>query len=165
MRRSTVLLLITPALLFASQNYLALTFNPGSAGLVMTYTYTINMTIIGPLGFSYSTSTYSTVTVPNLPISTTINITQTPTAIGTWSVNLGIEVTANNGVEVASTSTSTLMTFKAGSSNTQTFSISLPNGGSINGELVLYIAGIPTPALLATLAGALVGIRRKFKKN
>ncbi len=165
MRKAIVILSLLSGLLLASQNYIALTFNPGANGVVMTYTYTLNMTLIGPLGFTFVTSTQSVVTVPNVPLSTTIEITETPTAIGTWTVNLGLEVTADNGVSVASTSTSTLMTFKAGAENTQTFTVSLPNGGSINGEVVLYIAGIPSPALLAAAAAALIGLRRKAKRN
>lgn len=154
MKRAFVLMSLLPALLLASQNYIALTFSPGAQGIIMTYTYTLNMTLLGPLGFQYVTSTSSVVSVPNVPISTTIDITQTPTAFGTWSLDLGIAVTADNGISVASTSTSTLMTFKAGGENTQTFSISLPNGGSISGEIVLYIAGIPAPALMAAAAAA-----------
>ena len=160
MKKVLALIALLPALVLAD-NYIALTFHPGSNGIVMTYTYTLYLTIEGPFGFSYNTSTASVVTVPNLPLSTKIDISATPTLFGEFTVNGTIVVTADNGVSVASTTQPFVMTLKAGQTNTKTISVSLPNGGSIEAFIQFYIAGIPAPALLAAFAGGLLGLRRR----
>ncbi|UXD22757.1 hypothetical protein IPA_07990 [Ignicoccus pacificus DSM 13166] len=160
MKKALALIALVPALLFAN-NYIALTFNPGASGVVMTYTYTIYLTLQGPFGLSYTTSTASEVTVPNVPLSTTIDITYTPTLVGEFTIDGNIAVTANNGLTVANTTVPFTMTLRAGETNMQNITVSLPNGGEVDAYIQFYIAGIPAPALLAAAAGALIGFRKR----
>ncbi len=164
MKKVLALLMVLPVLALAD-NYIALTFSPGSAGVVMTYTYTLYLTIQGPFGFSFTTSTGSVVSVPNVPLSTTISINETPTLVGEFTIEGSLAITANNGASVASTTQPFTMTLKAGETNTQSISVSLPNGGSVEAFIQFYIGGIPAPALLALAAGGLLGLRRRKSKQ
>ncbi|NPA85321.1 MAG: hypothetical protein GXO07_04875 [Crenarchaeota archaeon] len=152
------LLLAAPAL---AENYIALTLSPGAGGVAITYTYRIEVSA-GPLSLSNS----DVITAANVPYSTTISITQTPTLI--WPIELEgeIYVTAqdSNG-NVATGRQSFTMMLEPDKTNTLNIDISLTNGGSITGEVVLYVAklSIPFAGLLAVGLAALLG--RRMKRN
>jgi len=165
MRKGLVLLALLPALVLAD-NYIALTFHGGANAPVVTYTYTIALTINGPLGINYATNTSSVVTLLNVPeISTTVSISYTPTLIGQFTIDGTLYITADNAGIVNSTSTTFNMVLQAGKVNTKSISVSLPNGASVEAFVQFYIAGIPAPALLAVALGGLLGLRKRRKKH
>jgi len=154
------LLVALPAL---ADNYLAITLLPGAGGAVMTYTYTVELTA-GPI----SLTTANVATVANVPLSTSIHIDETPTLIQGLALTLNgnIQVTAKDSAGNVATGTQTFtLALEPGKTNTLDISVSLSNGGSLEGELVLYVAkiSIPFAGLAAVGLAGLLG--RKIKKN
>jgi hypothetical protein len=151
-------LLAAPAL---AGNYIALTLQPGSGGLVMTYTYNVALTA-GPV----SVTKADVVTVANVPLTTSIDISQTPTLI--WPVELEgtIEVTAvDSSGNTATGAQSFTMTLQPGQTNTLDINVTLSNGGSVSGQVVLYVAklSIPFAGLAAVGLAGLLGRRLRRK--
>ena len=162
MKKIAILVAILPMLVMAD-NSIALTFSPGTQ-VTVTYTYTMYLTIEGPFGIAYSTSTESTTVLVSLPISTSIPIEFTPTAFGEFTLNGTLVVTANDGGTPLSTEAPFTMTLKAGETNKLSTEIQLPDGGSIILEVNFYIGSIPSPFLLAILGGGILAFKKRFKK-
>jgi len=161
--RKGLLALILVALPVLANNYIALTLKPGTGGVVITYTYTVALTV-GPFSFT----TQGVKEAPNVPFTTTIDIDHTPTLIGNLEVVGSINVTASDDLgNVATGSQNFTLLLEPNKTASAVINITLSNGGELDAEIVMYAAklSIPFAGIAALGAAALLGARKRRQRN
>ncbi len=161
---AALLLLALPAL---ADNYIEITVNPGTAGVTVTYYYTIALTIPVFDGRSITVTVPGDVVAPGIPVSTTKEITQTPVLLYPVTVTGELYVTAEGNFGTATGNQTFTMTLSPGQSNTVSIHVDLSNGGYIDAYVNLFVSklSISGVALAAAALAGLLGRRAKRSRQ
>ncbi len=149
-----------------ASNYIEITVNPGTAGLTVTYYYTVALTIPVIDGHSITITVPGDVVAPGVPVSTTKEITQTPLLLYPITVTGEINVTAEGNFGSAVGNQTFTMALTPGQSNTVSIHVDLSNGGYVDAYVNLFVnkLSISGVALAAAALAGLLGKRAKSKK-